>query len=94
MSDNEILCALIGQVQKATSASARLKPCSTEVDVVTFITRPMWESFLRAVDLPTNSKPTPWQGIDKTIRVFGSETRVIESPLWWSISVPRSLIYA
>lgn len=88
MSDEEVMCALIGQVARATKAAAITKPAASEVDVVTTITRPMWEAFCRGCKIPTTSKPGPWNGIH-TIRVYGSETRIVESSEFWAISKPR-----
>lgn len=71
MTDDTILRHLIHQVQKAAKGS-------NEREVTTVLTRPMWQSFLRAVDLPEYIEPTGWNGLDhmKTARVFGSETFV------------------
>lgn len=76
---------LIHQVQRAMAACEI--PMATEKDVVTFITRPMWRAFLAFHNLPEDTEPTEWQGKD-TVRVFGSETRIVESELWWAVSVP------
>lgn len=86
--DEEIMCTLIGQVLLATSAAAETKPMASELDVVTYITRPMWEAFCRAAKIPVHSMPTEWKGV-KSVRVFGSETKLIESDQWWSFSMPR-----
>lgn len=77
--DREIMCALIGQVAKAASGNA-------ETSVTTIITRPMWNAFLRAVDAPCDTNPTPWLGIEKTFRVYGSETIVVEGEEMASVS--------
>ena len=77
--DNEIMRALINQVMKA----AHGKP---ETEVVTFITKPMWRAFCRATGLPRNSSPTEWQGIKKTIRVFGSHTIIVPGKKLASVS--------
>lgn len=86
MNDNELMRTLIGQVLCAVVASD--KPMASERDVETFITRPMWDAFCREARIPVPSMPTAWKGVGKTIRVFGSETRVIESSEWWCISRP------
>jgi len=88
MTDEQIMCAMIGQVCDATKAAQMLQPCASETRVKTFITRPMWEAFCRGCHLPTTSEPTPWNGIH-TIRVYGSETKIIESPEFWSFSISR-----
>lgn len=72
VSDEEIFCALVEQVSKAVPKGG------SEQDVRTIITRPMWNSFCRAVEIPENSIPTDHIGI-KSIRVYGSETIVVES---------------
>jgi len=50
------------------------------------ITRPMWNAFLRGVGVPEDSEPTEWKGAHGTIRVWGSETIVVESQEMWSYS--------
>ena len=87
--DEEIMTSLIDQVLFAMSAAADFKPMANERDVVTWITRPMWEAFCRAAHIPAHSMPTEWKGPQKTARVFGSETRLVESAEWWSFSAPR-----
>lgn len=86
--DEEIMTTLIGQVLLATYAAADFRPMASERDVVTLITRPMWEAFCRAAAIPPHSMPTEWKGV-KSIRVFGSETKIVESDQWWSLSTPR-----
>lgn len=81
MRDEMVMCALIGQV-----CSARENGVETEV--VTIITRPMWNAFLRGAKMAEDSSPTVWKG-SGTIRVFGSETIVVESDEWWSASRRR-----
>jgi hypothetical protein len=82
--DSEITRALIRQVlaalQDATIGGM------TEANVLTYVTRPMWEAFLRYQGLPEVTPPTPWQGVD-TVRIFGSETIIVESEEWWSLSM-------
>lgn len=87
ITDQDIMLALIGQV---ADAHANLKknicgPC-TEADIQTIISRPMWNAFCRATKMPENSKPTPWLGIHKTRRVYGSATHVVESEHMFSFS--------
>lgn len=81
MTDTEIMCALIGQV--ASAANGR-----SEREVKTLITRPMWNAFLRSIGAKENAVPTEWRGIHRTIRVYGSETIVIESDEMASVSFP------
>lgn len=83
MTDDEILCALIGQVADAA------RPCHSELEVTTLITRPMWNAFLRATKTPENTAPTAWLGIGKTHRVYGSETIVVERADFASVSFRR-----
>lgn len=79
VSDDDVMRALALQVAKAARGN-------TEVDVTTIITKPMWKAFLRAVGEPENSKPTPWLGLNKTIRVWGSKTIVVKSKRMASVS--------
>ena len=85
--DEEIMCALIGQVSLATKVAETMKKAASERDVLTYITRPMWQGFCRGCKLPENSEPSEWNGLH-TIRVYGSETRIVESSEMWSISLP------
>lgn len=85
--DKLIMCNLIGQVMIALRAGQRDYPGkpSSEINVRTVITRPMWNAFCRASGIPENSTPTAWLG-PQTRRVFGSETIVVDSDEWWSAS--------
>jgi len=78
--DEELMCALIAQVAKACPKG------KAETSVTTIITRPLWRQWCRAVGMPQNSKPTGWIGIDKTNRIYGSETIVVESKAKVAIS--------
>ncbi len=80
ITDEEIMRALINQVQSAANGSV-------ETQVTTFITKPMWKSFLRAIGAPANSAPTEWIGIEKTIRVYGSHTVIIPGKGMHSVSL-------
>jgi len=82
---SEIMRALINQVTKAADGDV-------ERNVITFITRPMWVAWCRAVGSPEDSEPTDWLGIDKTHRVYGSKTIVIEKPGMESMSFKCSKI--
>lgn len=62
-----------------------------ETDVVTFISRPMWELFLAEVAEAVSFMPDESNGAD-TIRVYGSETVVFESEAVFAYSVPRALV--
>lgn len=75
------MCALVEQVSTALGAQKFGHPANKR-DIITFVTRPMWEAFCRAGHLPADSLPTPWIGKD-TIRVF-----VVESSEMWSFSRP------
>lgn len=77
--DEEIMCALIGQVSQAAQGGS-------EREVRTVITRPMWNAFCRATKSPENSEPTEWLGMGPTIRVYGSETIVVEGDSMRSFS--------
>lgn len=56
---------LIHQVSRAAAGDS-------ERDVVTLITRPMWD--LWQLFTQTKGEPTPWFGVELTRRVYGSET--------------------
>lgn len=77
-----IVSALIDQVQKAVPKGG------SELDVRTIITRPLWDKFMAAGGHPPGTMPTGWLGIHKTRRVFGSETRVVESEKFAAVSFP------
>ncbi len=78
MTDDEIMRALIAQVSKAAQGKS-------ELEVTTFITKPLWNAFLRAVGEKPNTKPTKWNGLE-TVRVFGSATIVVPGKKMWSAS--------
>lgn len=68
---DRLMCGLIHQVQKAAGGHS-------ELDVVTYISRPMWELWCDAVNMPRDSVPTEWK-LHDCRRIFGSETRIVES---------------
>lgn len=78
--DQDVLRALMRQVHRAMPAG------QSERSVKTLITRPMWRAFLRSIKEPENLEPTDWIGLRRTVRVWGSETIVIESSEFFSIS--------
>lgn len=78
ITDEDIARALICQV-------ARCADGDPETRVTTHVTRPMWAAFCRFVGESPNSEPTPWIGLQKTRRIYGSETHVVESPHMWAI---------
>lgn len=72
--DEEIVCALVEQVTKAAAGGS-------ERDVVTFITLPLWNAFLRALGEEENQDPR------SDLRVYGSKTvLVVGVPSLWSAS--------
>lgn len=76
--DYDIVRALVNQV------AAAARSCGvSEVGVRTYITRPMWKAWLRALDMPEESEPGCWHS---GFRVYGSETIVVESDAFESIS--------
>jgi len=79
ISEPQLVNALICQVTKAANGGS-------ETDVTTFISKPLWKRFLKAIGINESSKPTGWNG-DKTIRVYGSNTIVVESNELFSCSV-------
>ena len=79
ISEPELVNALICQVTKAANGGS-------ELSVTTFISKPMWKRFLKAIGINESSKPTGWNG-DKTIRVYGSNTVVVDSNELFSLSV-------
>ncbi len=81
MNEPKIMQALIEQVSKARSDGV-------ETEVRTFISRPLWERFLAETGTPAKTEPTPWIGKD-TVRVFGSETQVIEDEVYWIFAVMK-----
>lgn len=78
--DEKITRALIDQVNSA------IPPWGNERDVKTFVSRPMWEAFLRFLKLPSGTEPTEWR-IKDCVRVYGSETIVVDSDLMFSYSL-------
>lgn len=74
VTDEEIMFGLIDQVRKAAAGGS-------ERNVMTFITRPMWIAFLRAIKHPDlNTLPMPG------LTVFGSRTLLFNRPQFWSMS--------
>lgn len=61
MNDSKIMIDLIWQVAMALEAAETITQCASEEDVRTYITRPMWNAFCRATNIPENSKPTAWK---------------------------------
>lgn len=74
-----LISALIGQVTMAAAGD-------TELNVITYITRPLWRQFNQTLGEVKDVEPTPWLGIGKTHRVYGSETIVVETPGLWAVS--------
>lgn len=85
VSDQQIVSALINQVAKAAGGDS-------ERNITTLISRPMWNAFLRGIGEPEDSAPTDWLGLEKTIRVYGSKTIVIDRDDFWSLSTKTPLI--
>jgi len=54
--------------------------------VTTYITRPMWQAFLRGIGLPDTDEPNEDPCFDKARRVAGSRTVVVDKPGMWAIS--------
>ncbi len=79
--DFEIVKALESQVRKAVPSPG------SERNVVTFITRPMWNAFLRWLKEPEDSEPTDWLWPKKTLRVWGSRTVVLNCESMASFSL-------
>jgi len=78
---NQVCCA-VASVEKKTGDKI------SELDIVTFVTRPMWQAWLRALCLPEDSEPTGWIG-EETVRVFGSRTVIVESTATVAVSLYR-----
>jgi hypothetical protein len=76
--DQLILSSLIGQVTKAARGRS-------EREVKTFITRPFWNLWCKATNIPENSVPTDWTTVN-CIRIYGSETIVVESEKFAAVS--------
>lgn len=83
-----VTCSLMRQVTHARLAQSDRRPLN-ECGVTTLITRPLWRVFLREQRLPEDSEPTGWIG-HGTIRVYGSETIVVESEEMKSVSFCRT----
>lgn len=83
MKDLDIVAALVNQVRFAVPQGG------TERDVVTIITRPMWQGFLRGINESADAEPTDWLG-HETFRVNGSLTIVIEREESYAVSLARS----
>lgn len=81
--DQDIMCALIGQVSKAAGAAS-------EQSVTTYISRPMWDKWCIATEMPIGTNPTGWIGLKDTARVYGSETVVVEDDADWAVSFRRN----
>lgn len=80
-SDIHIVCALIDQVTKA------VPPGRSEQAVTTWISRPLWERFMRFCGEDAKVLPTEWlMPIELTRRVYGSRTIIVESELEFSVS--------
>lgn len=79
ITDDEILRHLVHQVSRATPKG------KTEAAVTTIITRPMWNAFCRAINIPEDSEPTGWIG-PMSVRVYGSNTIVVDMPEMAAIS--------
>lgn len=71
---------LIYGVQRAAQG------CS-ERDVVTYLTRPMWDIWNQFTG--NSGDPTPWLGKELTRRVFGSETIIIPGDNLLAFSLKR-----
>lgn len=76
--DSQIARELMHQVALCAKGDA-------ETTVRTWISRPLWEAFCRFTGAPEGQMPTPWLGIHKTHRVYGSETIVVESDAMFAI---------
>ena len=83
-----------GIVQRLIEGVAAAVPKGgTEMDVVTHITRPLWQLWCEAMGDPPDTEPTPWIGKD-TKRVFGSLTLVYDRPGYSARSLARALAFA
>lgn len=84
MNSHDITHALIGQVTRARESKG---PGATELEVTTYITRPMWRAFLRELGDDENLEPTEWLGTELTQRVYGSYTVIIPGDGFVCLSV-------
>jgi hypothetical protein len=80
---DKVICALIGQVADA------VPPSGNEQDVITHISRPMWNLWCRAVGEPEHSTPSPQWSLHGN-RVYGSRTIIVESDEYFAVS--RSIL--
>lgn len=83
-----LVSALVHQVMKAVRV---IGGHATERDVLTTISRPMWQRFCAALKEPENAEPTAWLGSPDTLRVYGSETVIVEDDREWAVSRPIGL---
>lgn len=84
-STDRVTLALIRQVTQARPLNG------TEMDVRTYISRPLWGDFCEELGMPRDTEPTGWIGIKETNRVYGSETIIIEREdrISWSTAIKR-----
>jgi hypothetical protein len=78
--DQDIMRQLISRVARSMPKGG------SEQDVTTFISRPMWKSWCRAVGIKTNSEPTAWIGV-RSHRVYGSKTIIVEAAHLFAVCV-------
>lgn len=79
----QLISTLIGNVRNAVPKGG------SERDVVTYITRPMWQLWCRYLGDPEDCEPTEWLGHPQTRRVYGSKTIIIQGDELLSYSKPR-----
>lgn len=76
----ELLYGLIEQVSRAAAGEV-------ETAVTTYISRPLWEEWLKATNAAPGTEPTEWLGIHETHRVYGSRTVILDSPAMFAVSL-------
>lgn len=57
----------------------------SERDVITLVSRPLWEIWCRMTDLPKDTLPSDWKK-DQCARIYGSETILVDSSDFFAVS--------
>jgi hypothetical protein len=85
INDHEIAYALMEGVSKAVPDKG------SERDVVTYVSRPMWQAFCRAANIPELSEPTLWSNDGECCRIYGSATIVVDTDKMIAVSITPKL---
>lgn len=87
----EVTLALIEQVTNAMHAGIRAgcDKSSNETDTVTVISLPMWRLFCAENE---NVATMPMPQMCKTAKIYGSNTAIVDSPLFFSFSIHAGVL--